>query len=92
MYDNDLLALLGRLIERMRRRLSVQDLEQTGFGLQIAGQSVRGRIERDDDTDGMLPLLVIDGQEVSWEQFGRILMSFEVWQFRLEIRDRSEDV
>ena len=38
------------------------------------------------------PLLVIDGQEVSWEQFGRMLMRFEGWQFRLEIRDRSEDV
>jgi hypothetical protein len=60
--------------------------------LQIAGQSVRGHIEWDDDTDGLLPLLIIDGQEVSWEQFGRMLMSFEGWQFRLEIRDRSEDV
>jgi hypothetical protein len=90
--EDDLLALLGRLIERMRRRLSVRDLEQTDLGLQIAGQSVRGHIEWDDDTDGLLPLLIIDGQEVSCEQFGRMLMSFEGWQFRLEIRDRSEDV
>jgi hypothetical protein len=90
--EDDLLALLGRLIERIRRRLSVRDLEQTDLGLQIAGQSVRGHIGWDDDTDGLLPLLVIDGQEVSWEQFGRMLMSFEGWQFRLEIRDRSKDV
>ena len=41
--------------------------------------------------DGQTPLLVIDGRDVSWDQFGRMLMSFEGWQFRLAIRDRSED-
>jgi hypothetical protein len=89
--EGDLLALLGRLIERMRRRLSDRDLEQTEHGLQIAGQLVRARIEWDEETDGLLPLVVIDGQEVSWEEFGRMLMSFEGWQFRMEIRDRSEE-
>ena len=90
--EGQLLSLLGRLIERMRRRLAKRDLEQTDLGLQIAGQSVSGRIESDDDTDGLLPVVVIDGQEVSWEQFGRMLMSYEGWQFRMEIRDRSEEV
>ena len=37
-------------------------------------------------------MLVIDGREVSWEEFGRMLMTFEGWQFRMEIRDRSEEV
>jgi len=35
---------------------------------------------------------VIDGRAVSWEQFGRMLVSFEGWQFRVEIRDRSEEL
>jgi hypothetical protein len=35
---------------------------------------------------------VIDGREVSWEQFGQMLMTFEGWQFKLELRDRSEEV
>lgn len=39
-----------------------------------------------------MPLLVIDGQEVSWREFGRMLMTFEGWQFRMEIVDRSGDV
>jgi len=90
--DDDLLSLLGRLIERMRRRLAKRDLDETPLGLQIAGQSVRGRIEWDDATYGVLPLVVIDGQEVSWEQFGKMLMSYEGWQFRMEILDRSEEV
>jgi len=39
-----------------------------------------------------MPLLVIDGREVSWEEFGRMLMTFEGWQFRMEIGDPSEEV
>jgi hypothetical protein len=46
----------------------------------------------DDEQDGRVPLLVIDGHEISWDQFGRMLMSFEGWQFKLQIRDRSEEI
>jgi hypothetical protein len=42
--------------------------------------------------DGRLPMLVIDGREISWEQFGRMVMGFEGWQFKLEIKDWSEEV
>jgi len=37
-------------------------------------------------------MLVIDGQEVSWDELGRMLMTFEGWQFRLTIGDRSDEV
>lgn len=85
------LSLLGRLIERMRRRLSVRYLESGEYGVQIADRAVCGRIEWDAIGDGRTPLLVIDGQEISWDDFGRMLMTFEGWQFRLVIRDRSEE-
>jgi hypothetical protein len=42
--------------------------------------------------DERMPVLVIDGRDVSWEELGRMLMTFEGWQFRIEIRDRSEEV
>jgi len=29
---------------------------------------------------------------VSWAQFGLLLMAFEGWQFKLEIKDLSEEV
>ena len=90
--EEDPLALLGRLVERMRRSLSVKHLARGEHGMQIADKTACGRIEWDDSEDGRVPLLVIDGQEVSWEEFGRMLMSFEGWQFRLEIRDRSEEM
>ena len=39
-----------------------------------------------------LPLLVIDGREIGWDQFGRMLMSYEGWQFKLTIADKSEEL
>ena len=90
--DDDLLSLLGRLVKRMRRSLAVKHLEQSGYGLQIADRTVRARIEWDETEDGRVPLLVIDGREISWEEFGRMLMTFEGWQFRMEIGDKSEEI
>jgi hypothetical protein len=31
-------------------------------------------------------------KEISWDQFGRMVMGFEGWQFTFEIKDRSEEV
>ena len=91
--EEDLLVLLGRLIEKMRRALSTKHLTDGEHGLQIAEQRVvRGRIEWDDAIDGRVPLLVIDGREIGWDEFGRMLMSFEGWQFKLSIADKSEEL
>jgi len=91
--EDDLLALLGKLIEKMRRALSIKHIEDSELGLQIADrQIVRGLVEWDDASDGRVPLLLIDGRKVTWEELGRMLMSFEGWQFKLEIRDISEEL
>jgi len=90
--EDEPLSLLGRLIERMRRTLSVKHLVRSNYGMQIADLAVCGRIDWDASEDGKVPLLIIDGQEVSWHQLGRMLMSFEGWQIRLDIRDRCEEV
>ena len=61
--------------------------------MQIADDGVvRGRIEWDDAQDVRLPLLVIDGREIDWDQFGRMLMSYEGWQFKLTLADKSEEL
>lgn len=92
--EDDLLRLFGRLLEKMRRALSVTHIEDGELGLQIAEPQtrVRGLIECDEACEGRVPLLVIDGREITWEEFGRLLMTFEGWQFNLEIRDRSEEL
>jgi hypothetical protein len=91
--EEDLLVLVGRLIERIRRGLSVKHLRNGTYGLQIADHRVvRGKIEWGDSEDGSVPQLNVDGREITWQEFGRMLMSFEGWQFKLEIRDKSEDL
>ena len=86
---DDLFSLLGRLVERIRRKLSAKYLVQTEHGPQIADLTVCAQIDWDAAHDGRVPLLVMDGEEVSWDEFGRMLMTFEGWQFRMEIADRS---
>jgi hypothetical protein len=91
--EEDFLVLLGRLIQKMRRALSTKHLTQGQFGVQIADHGVvRGKIEWDDDYDGRVPLLIIDGKEITWNDFGRMLMSFEGWQFKLTVADKSEEL
>ena len=90
--EDELFALLGKLIQRIRKALSGKHIEYGQHGLQIADETLRGRIEWDDDEDGRVPLVVVDGREISWEAFGQMLMSRESWQFRLEIIDPSDEV
>jgi len=91
--EADLFELLAQLVARTRRALALRHLKyEPPFGLGIADLLVRARITWDSDKDGRAPLLIIDGLEVPWEQFGRMLMSFEGWQFKLEIRDRSGEI
>lgn len=94
----DLFRLLERLIQRIRRALACKYLIRESGHLHIADCLVRGRVEWDDTTDGWddgsdqaMPILIIDGQKISWKEFGRMLMSFEGWQFELKIRDKSEE-
>ena len=89
--EDDLFGLLGRLIQKMRRMLSIKHLADDANGFHIADQTVRGLIEWDDSQDGRVPLIVVDGREISWEEFGRMLMTFEGWQFKLGIFDRSDE-
>ena len=79
--EDDRLPLFGRLIEKIRRALAIKHVEEGESGLRIADhQIVRGRIDWDEASDGRAQLLV------------RMGMSFEGWQFKLEIREQSEDI
>jgi hypothetical protein len=90
--DIDLFELMRRLVERMRRALERQHLVDTELGLSIADMDVRGRISCDQESNPSMPMLVIDGREVRWDEFGRMLTSFEGWQFAFALRDPSDEV
>lgn len=87
---DDVFVLLGRLVEKMRRALSVRHIDF--HERRIIDSTVRGHIEWDESQAGRLPLVVVDGKELSWNDLGRMLMSMEGWQFRLDIADPSEEL
>ena len=89
--EDDLFELMGQMVPRIHRQQHLKT-EPHMPGLHIADFLVRGRITWGNNEDGRLPMLVIDGNEILWERFGRMVMGFEGWQFRFEIRDRSLEV
>lgn len=88
----DQFVLLGKLIEKMRRSLAVIHIRDTDLGLQIIDDTVRGRIELDGSDDLRVPCVVIDGRRVEWDELGHMLMMFEGWRFKLEVRDPSDEI
>jgi hypothetical protein len=85
--------LMTTLLGKIRRTLAVKHITYVSGGVAIADHRVvRGRITWDEDQDGEVPLLIVDGRPVSWAEFGRMLMVYEGWQFKLEIRDPSEEI
>lgn len=50
-----------------------------------------GRIEWDDEFNGEIPKLVIDGKTYSWHQVGKMLMAFEGWNVVMKVREMGED-
>ena len=55
---------------------------------------MRGKIDCDLDSPDYerLLLIVIDGKEISWIEFGQMLMTYEGFNFKLEIFDRSDEI
>ncbi len=91
--QDDPLELLGKLIGRMRRALSQTHLEDTHLGPQVSDRLIlRGTIDSDPDEHERIPLVVIDGREICWDELGRMVATFEGWQFKLEFRDLSEEI
>ena len=96
--DKEIFDSFGKLFERMRRGLNRNHLEWDGAinSWQISNDDiVRARISSDlesDDYNGHPPLIVIDGKEIRWDEFERMLMTYEGFHFKLEIFDRSEEM
>jgi hypothetical protein len=93
--EEELFELFGKLFERMRKALNRKHIywdEATRNWQITAGDLVRGKIDCDLDSPDYerLPLIIIDGKEISWSEFGRMLMTYEGFNFKLEIFDRSD--
>lgn len=91
--EEDPRILFKKLYERMKRELARKHIEETDHGLQITDlRTVRAIIGCDLDQDPTLPMLVIDGRNVRWQEFGRMLMTCEGWRFKLQVYGNSEEM
>ena len=97
--DEEIFTLFAKLVERMLRGLHQKHIEwsDTTNNWQITKEDVvRAQITSDlesyEDYGGHPPLIIIDGKEIKWEDFGRMLMTYEGFNFKLEIFDRSDEI
>ena len=92
-YEADAWELFRRLYDKMKREMAVRHVEHTEFGWQLTkGDRLVGRIEWDDRTDGRVPVLVVDGRPFSWDEVGRMLMTFEGFTLHARVEDSIEIV
>ena len=91
--EDDLFGLFAKLVDRMYCELERKHIEPSDLTrYSITNENiVRGHITWDDDTDGKVPCLVIDGKELSWREFGKMLMTYEGFHFKLEIFEGTEE-
>ncbi len=93
--DDDPVEGLQKLYKKINKGLSTKHIEKKEFQGQtfhsIIDNKVVGRIEWDDNFDGRIPRLIIDGKSYSWEQLGNALMSYEGWNFHLEIVEAGDN-
>jgi hypothetical protein len=81
------------LRERIRQGLSVRHVQHTEHGWQLSqAHRLRGVIEWDAETNGALPLLIVDGRTFTWDQIGRMMMTFEGFTLNAIVEDTIEVV
>jgi hypothetical protein len=91
--EADAQDLFKLLRERIRQGLSVRHVQQTEHGWQLTeGHRLRGVIEWDPETEGAFPLLTVDGRTFTWDQIGRMLMTFEGFTLNAIVQDTIEVV
>jgi hypothetical protein len=90
-FDCDQSNLILDLYAKIKRGISQKYLEDSDhFGQRIKDMDVVGRVCWDEE-DSDRPMLWIDGKKVSWDEFGKMVTSFEGWQFKLKMIDPSDD-
>lgn len=85
--------LFKLLRERIRQGLGVRHVEKTEHGWQLTqAHRLSGVIEWDPETEGALPLLIVDGRTFTWDQIGRMMMTFEGFTLNAIVEDTIEVV
>ena len=89
------LHLLQTVLARANRMLAKQHIQKSKFGHRLTSdKTVRGRLvsqNLDSPSEG-LPSVIIDGQELTWKEFGQLFVAEGGYQFKLQVVDPTDDV
>ena len=93
--EDDILSLYQSLYEKMKRGLEQKHIEPnelTSWPEYSSSRNdiVRGHITSDID-DGCTPVVIIDGHEISWDEFGKMVATYMGFNFKMELFDQSEE-
>lgn len=88
--------LLNKLIAKARRGTRKQYVKEGVFPSgqrynTLATDQIIGLLECDKASD-RIPLVIIDGKPFTWDQLGKMLMSYEGFQIKIEMFDETDDV
>lgn len=93
--DDDPVEPLQKLYKKINKGLSKKYVKKEQAHGQIfyllPEDKFVGRIEWDEDSNGEVPRLIIDGKVYTWHQIGRMLMAYEGWNVELKITELGEE-
>jgi hypothetical protein len=89
--DDDPIECLQKLYRKINKGLSkiyVKQEEVHGHtSYSLPHDKIVGRIEWDDNYNGEIPKIIIDGKTYSWHEVGKMLMSYEGWNLMIKISE-----
>lgn len=88
--------LLKRLIGKVRKGICQKQVKTSAFPdgqvyHSLIHDRLVGRFDYDKASDD-LPMVLIDGKPFTWVELGKMLMTYEGFQFKLEMFDMTDDV
>ncbi|MBU4227926.1 hypothetical protein KJ987_06730 [bacterium] len=89
-FSCDISDLKIKLLNRLQGLMKHKSLEKfLGNWTLVSPGVIRGRIEYGFGEDS--PIIIIDGKYFTWDEFGRMITSYEGWQFRLKMVDKTDE-
>jgi hypothetical protein len=91
--EEDLFYVFKKLFEKIKRAMKQKHIRgENSMKYEITDEGVvRGYITSSLEDERNLPLLVIDGKNVTWDEFGKMLTVYEGFNFKMEIFDKMEE-
>jgi hypothetical protein len=92
--EDDPVECLQELYAKINEGLSkIYVKKERGHGgtfYTLPHDKIVGRIEWDDDHNGEIPKIIIDGKPYTWHEVGKMIMSYEGWNLTIKISEVGE--